>query len=114
MRSSSRKLLLLLLGLLVLAYVVYRSSDFIHLTDFSGAKLLHAVREANPYLLLISVLAIYTCYVLRALRWKLFQQNLGESRFWDIFKLTLAGVSAVFLLGRAGGPGWPLLLVGQA
>ena len=114
MRASSRKLLLLALGLLVLAYGIYRSSGFIHLTDFSGAKLLHAVRGANPYLLVISVVAIYACYVLRALRWKLFQQNLGESHFWDILKLTLAGFSAVFLLGRAGEPVRPLLLARKA
>jgi glycosyltransferase 2 family protein len=113
MRASSRKLLLVVLGLCVLGFVIYRSSGFIHLADFSGAKLLHAVRGANPYYLVLSLVAIYGCYALRALRWELFQKNLGESNFWTIYKLTLAGFSAVFLLGRAGEPVRPLLLASK-
>jgi len=33
----------------------------LHLGDFSGTKLLHAVRNANPFLLILTVLAIYGC-----------------------------------------------------
>jgi glycosyltransferase 2 family protein len=110
MRSSSRKLLIALLGLVVLGLVIYFSRGFIHLQDFSGEKLLHAVRGANPYLLALSIVAIYCCYALRALRWKVFQANLGPSRFWPIYTMTLAGFSAVFLLGRAGEPVRPVLL----
>jgi len=110
MQSSSRKLLVVLIGLLVLGFVLYRSSGMIHLGDFSGTKLLRAVRHANPFLLILSILAIYACYALRALRWKVFQQNLGPSRFGTIYAMTLAGFAAVFLLGRAGEPVRPLLL----
>lgn len=110
MKTSSRKLLALLAGLLVLGFVVYRSSGLINLADFSGAKLLHAVRGANPYLLILSIVAIYACYALRSLRWQVFQKNLGPSRFSTIYAMTLAGFSAVFLLGRAGEPVRPLLL----
>ncbi len=110
MQISSRKLLALLAGLLVLGFVVYQSSGFIHHANFSGEKLLHAVRGANLSLLLLSVVAIYACYALRSLRWQLFQGNLGSSRFWIIYKITLAGFAAVFLLGRAGEPVRPLLL----
>jgi uncharacterized protein (TIRG00374 family) len=110
MRTSSRKLLVVLLGACVLGFVVYRSSGFIHLADFSGAKLLRAVRQANPYYLILSLVAIYVCYALRALRWQVFQRNLGPSSFWSIYKLTLAGFCCVFLLGRAGEPVRPLLL----
>lgn len=73
-------------------------------------KLWLAVRKANPYLLGISVAAIYACYAIRALRWSVFQQNLGASRFWAIYAMTLAGFAAVFLLGRPGEPIRPLLL----
>lgn len=110
MKSSSRKLLFGVLILLVLVFVIYRSSGMLHLGDFSGAKLLHAIREANPYLLLLSIVAIYGCYALRALRWKVLQANLGRSRFWPIYAMTLAGFSAVFLLGRAGEFVRPVLL----
>ncbi len=110
MQTSSRKLLVVLIGLLLLGFVVYHASGMIHLGDFSGAKLLHAVRHANPFLLILSILAIYACYALRALRWKVFQRNLGPSHFGTIYAMTLAGFSAVFLLGRAGEPVRPLLL----
>src|SRR5467141_4299321 len=110
MQSSSRKLLVVLIGLLVLGFVVYRSSGMIHLADFSGAKLLHAVRNANLFLLILSITAIYGCYALRSLRWRVFQQNLGASHFGTIYRMTLAGFAAVFLLGRAGEPVRPLLL----
>ena len=110
MQSSSRKLLVVLIGMLVLGIVVYQSSGFIHHANFSGEKLLRAVRGASLSLLLLSVVAIYACYALRSLRWQLFQENLGVSRFWTIYKITLAGFAAVFLLGRAGEPVRPLLL----
>jgi glycosyltransferase 2 family protein len=110
MRSSTKKVLIALLGLLVLGLVIYFSRGIINLQGFSGEKLLHAVRNANPYLLLLSIAAIYCCYALRALRWKVFQGNLGESHFWPIYSMTLAGFSAVFLLGRAGEPIRPVLL----
>jgi len=110
MQTSSRKLLTILAGLVLAVFVVYQSSGFIHRANFSGAKLLHAVRGANLYLLLLPIVVIYGCYALRALRWQLFQGNLGSSRFWVIYKMTLAGFAAMFILGRPGEPVRPLLL----
>jgi uncharacterized protein (TIRG00374 family) len=110
MQTSSRKFLALLIGLLVLGLVIYRSSGMISIANFSGAKLLYAVRNANPYFLLLSIVAIYSCYALRALRWQGFQRNLGPSRFRIIFGMTLAGFASIVLLGRAGEPVRPLLL----
>src|SRR2546429_8761212 len=110
MQKSSRKFLVVLIGLLVLGFVVYRSSGMINLADFSGAKLLHAIPNADPFLLILSIVAIYACYALRSLRWKVFQRNLGPSRFWTIYAMTLAGFAAVFLLGGTGEPVRPLLL----
>src|SRR5260370_7254567 len=110
MQSSSRKLLVVLAGLLVLGFVLYRSSAMMHLGDFSGTKLLQAVRHANPFLLILSILAIYSCYALRSLRWKVFQRNLGPSRFGPIYAMTLAGFAAALLLAPPGAPLLPLLL----
>src|SRR5258708_38279959 len=108
MRASSRKFLIAAVVLGVLVFVVYRARGVFHFGDFSGAKLLLALGDANFFLLAISVVAIYGCYALRALRWKVFQQNLGSSRFWNIYAMTLAAVSVGFLSGRAREPGPPL------
>src|SRR5258707_11523489 len=110
MQTSSRKLLVFLIGLLLLGFVVYLSSGFIHRENFSWGKLLSAMRGANPLLLLLSLIAIYACYALRALRWRVFQANLGPSSFWQIYKMTLAGFSALFLLSRVGELVRPVLL----
>ncbi len=110
MQTSSRKLLVGLAVLPVIGFVVYRASGMIRHSEFSGTEMLRAVRSANPYLLLLSLIAIYVCYAVRSLRWKVFQQNLGPSSFWNIYKMTLAGFSALQLLGRPGEPVRPFLL----
>src|SRR5271155_5940682 len=110
MRSSWKKLLVLLIVLLAVGFAVYRFGGTLRGASFSGDKLWLAIRCANPYLLLVSVMAIYACYAIRALRWGVFQQNLGASNFWSIYEMTLGGFAAVFLLGRAGEPVRPLLL----
>ncbi|HYL61692.1 MAG TPA: lysylphosphatidylglycerol synthase transmembrane domain-containing protein [Candidatus Methylomirabilis sp.] len=110
MRSSFWKLLVLLAVLLAFAFAIYRFGGTLQGASFSASKLWLAVRSANRYLLLASVLAIYGCYAIRAARWGVFQQNLGASNFWAIYEMTLGGFAAVFLLGRAGEPVRPLLL----
>jgi uncharacterized protein (TIRG00374 family) len=110
MNASSRKALLAVVVVAVLGFVIYRSSGFINLAGFSGAKLWRVARNANPYYLVLSLVGIYVCYGLRAARWQVFQSNLGPSNFWTIYRLTLAGFASIFLLGRAGEPIRPLLL----
>jgi glycosyltransferase 2 family protein len=110
MRAWSRKLLVAAVAVVVLGFLLYRSRSFFHFGDFSGAKLLHALRGANFAYLAISLVAIYGCYAVRSVRWRLFQQNLGRGSFWTIYTMTLAGFASLFLLGRAGEPVRPLLL----
>jgi len=110
MHKSTRKWLLLLLAAALLGVVVFQARRFSGTGEFSGAKLLAAVRGADPLLLAVSLIGIYVCYALRALRWHVLQRNLGLSHLWTIYQLTLAGFAAIFLLGRPGEPIRPLLL----
>jgi hypothetical protein len=110
MALKSRKALFTALGILVAGYLFYHFRANLHLTQFSGAKLWEAVRRANLLYLLLSIVAIYGCYALRALRWHKFQSHLGPSSFWNIYRMTLAGFAALFLLGRAAEPVRPLLI----
>jgi uncharacterized protein (TIRG00374 family) len=110
MLQSTRKWLVLLFAGALLAGVAYQAQRLFGSGEFSGSKLLAAVRDADPLLLGLSLVAIYGCYALRALRWHALQQNLGPSHFWSIYQLTLAGFAAIFLLGRPGEPIRPLLL----
>jgi uncharacterized protein (TIRG00374 family) len=114
MNSKSKKWLLVAAALAVLGYLLYRSSGSLGLAGFSGAKLLLAIKGTNLFWLGAAMLVIYGCYAVRSLRWEVFQKNLGHAKFWEIYPSTLAGFSAVFLLGRAGEPIRPLLLAKRA
>jgi uncharacterized protein (TIRG00374 family) len=110
MPFSSRKKWLVAALALVVAYLAYRSRGLLHLREFSGAKLWAAIHSANYLYLFLALITIYGCYAVRALRWQRFQSHVGAARFWHIYPMTLAGFSAVFLLGRAGEPVRPLLI----
>lgn len=114
MKRSRRKLVFVAVVVVVLGFLLYRSSGMLHLGEFSGQRLWRAIRGTNPFYVILSVIAIYVCYALRSLRWQVFQRNLGKAHFWSIYKMTLAGFAAVFLLGRAGEPIRPLLLARNA
>jgi len=114
MNSKSKRWLLIAAVLVVLGFLVYRSSGSLGLAGFSGAKLWTAIREANPLWICGALVLIYGCYALRSLRWQVFQRNLGRAKFWEIYSSTLAGFAAVYLLGRAGEPIRPVLLARRA
>src|SRR5882672_5296935 len=114
MRTEKKKLLDGAAVLVLLGFVLYRSRGASHLGDFSGGKLWAAIRSANPLYILLGIALIYLCFALRALRWQIFQRNLGKAEFWSIYRMTLAGFAAVFVLGRAGEPVRPLLISRKA
>src|SRR5215470_17250458 len=110
MQTGKKRFWLGVAALVVLGYVLYRSRDLLHLSNFSGSKLWASLRTANPLYLLLGVVIIYGCFALRALRWRVFQKNLGTADFWSTYRLTLAGFAAIVALGRPGEPVRPLLL----
>ncbi len=114
MTSRSKKWILITILVLLAGYLVYRSSGSLGLSGFSAGKLWAAIRGANPLWLAAALIIIYSCYAVRSLRWQIFQRNLGRAKFWEIYPTTLAGFSAVFLLGRAGEPIRPMLLAKRA
>jgi glycosyltransferase 2 family protein len=105
MPFKSRKWLLIAVAACVLGYLLYRSRTALHL-----AESWQAVKAADLLYLLGAVLVIYTCYFLRALRWRSFQKHLGEARFLPILAMTLAGFASIYLFGRLGEPVRPVLI----
>jgi len=87
----------------------------LHLGDFSGGKLWAAIRSANPLYILLGIALIYFVFW-RCVRCvgKFSKRNLGKAEFWSIYRMTLAGFAAVFVLGRAGEPVRPLLISRKA
>ena len=97
-------------AVLLVVFLVHQFHGLSHLGNFSGTKLLDAIRGAKFYYLALALLLIYTCYAIRSLRWLVFQRNLGPSHYLNILRMTFAGFGAIFLLGRAGEPVRPLLI----
>jgi glycosyltransferase 2 family protein len=110
MLRQSRKLLLLLLGVLALGYFLYKFRNSITLQGFRWSMVVESLHHARLSLLLLSFVAIYVCYAIRALRWMRFSRALGKTRFWNVYSATLMGFAATFLLGRAGEPVRPVLI----
>ena len=110
MPLKSRKTILLALGALVAGYVLYRFYGSVKSGQFSLAQLWHDIHSANYLYLLLSVVGIYACYAIRALRWQKFQSHIGPARFWNIYSMNLAGFAAMFVLGRVAEPVRPVLI----
>ncbi|HYA98194.1 MAG TPA: lysylphosphatidylglycerol synthase transmembrane domain-containing protein [Methylomirabilota bacterium] len=110
MLSGRRKVVLVVILVLVAGALLYQGRGVLSHSKLSGQELLKAMRGARISLLLLSVALIYCCYALRALRWMRFSQHIGPASFWNIYGMTLAGFSVLFLLGRAADPIRPLLL----
>jgi uncharacterized protein (TIRG00374 family) len=110
MSGSLRKFLLIALALIALAALLYKFRNSITLEGFHWALLGRAWREANLWLLLLSLLAIFGAYAIRTFRWQRFSRYLGKTDFAGVFTATMMGFSCLFLLGRAGEPIRPLLI----
>jgi len=110
MFQKSRKLLLMLLAVLALAYLFYKFRNSITLEGFHWGMVAQSLREARLSLLVLSVFAIYACFAIRAVRWMRFSRTLGHTHFWNVYSATLMGFTCSFLLGRAGETIRPVLI----
>ena len=110
MRGTLRRLFIGFVILAALVAIAYQSRHKIHLTDFTWKKFVLSLGDANIWLILLALIAIYGCYAIRALRWQRFCRYLGPTTFRNTYAGTLMGFAAIFVLGRAGEPVRPLLL----
>ncbi|HEY6905228.1 MAG TPA: lysylphosphatidylglycerol synthase transmembrane domain-containing protein [Candidatus Acidoferrales bacterium] len=102
--------LIFLLGLLVVGFFLYKFRNSIALAGFHWSMVGESLRQARLRLLFLSLLTIYGCYALRAVRWVRFCRWVGHAHFWNVYSATLEGFACIFLLGRAGEPIRPILI----
>jgi len=110
MRATLRKFFIALVILAALVALAYHSRHKIHLADFTWKNFTSSVLQANVWLLLLSLVLIYVCYAIRAVRWQRFCRYIGPTTFSNTYSGTLMGFASIFVLGRAGEPVRPLLL----
>ena len=99
-RVRNALILLLTLGLLG-----------VFLRSVNVAEVWAETRRADPWPLLLAVVATGVTYVVRALRWQYLLAPIGPTRFSTAFRTTVIGFAATFLLpARAGEVIRPYLL----
>lgn len=96
--------------LAALIALAYQSRHKINLADFTWKKFSDSVQQANIFYLLLSLIGIYVCYAIRAVRWQRFCKYLGPTSFVNTYAGTLMGFASIFVLGRPGEAVRPLLL----
>jgi hypothetical protein len=110
MHRSLFKYLLALVALLAVAGLLYRFRGSITLEGFTWASFWDSIRHARLSLLALSIVAIYGCYAVRALRWARFSQAMGPAKFPGVYLGTIIGFTCVVVLGRVGEPIRPILI----
>lgn len=110
MKSTLKKSLWLVAGLIVIAALLYHERNSAMLAGFSWQKLGAALEDVNYGLLALGLGTVFVSYAVRAQRWVGFSRYMGKARFWNVYSATIMGFTAIFLLGRAGEPVRPLLI----
>ncbi|MCL6480523.1 MAG: flippase-like domain-containing protein [Firmicutes bacterium] len=110
MSRAARTTLLVSLAIVVVGALLYRLRDSIGLEGFSWHGLSSALRHVRLGPVLAGLLGIYLTYAVRALRWARFCRHLGPAPLLPVYEATLAGFTALFVLGRAGEPVRPILI----
>ncbi|MGA8145623.1 MAG: lysylphosphatidylglycerol synthase transmembrane domain-containing protein [Candidatus Acidiferrales bacterium] len=110
MPPKSRSYLPLVLAAVFLGFIVYEFRHSAKFKHFDWGMVAESLHHANISLLLLSIVAIYACYAIRALRWAQFSRTLGRTHFWNVYSGTLMGFACSFILGRPAEPVRPILI----
>ncbi|MGH9746622.1 MAG: lysylphosphatidylglycerol synthase transmembrane domain-containing protein [Candidatus Acidiferrales bacterium] len=110
MAGKSRKYFLLVVAVAVAGFIFFEFRHSSAMKRFDWGAVAASLRHANLALLLLSLVAIYVCYAIRALRWMQFSRTLGRTNFWNMFSATIMGFACNFLLGRPAEPIRPILI----
>jgi uncharacterized protein (TIRG00374 family) len=110
MHRSLFKYLLALVALIAVAGLLYRFRGSITLEGLTWASFWDSIRHARLSLLALSIVSIYGCYAVRALRWARFSQAMGPAKFPGVYWGTIVGFTCVVVLGRVGEPIRPILI----
>ncbi|HXT87048.1 MAG TPA: lysylphosphatidylglycerol synthase transmembrane domain-containing protein, partial [Verrucomicrobiae bacterium] len=110
MRPTLKKIILLVVGVVVIALLLYHARGSAMLAGFSWQKFGAELKGATFALLLLALGTIFVSYAIRALRWQRFSRYMGRTHFKNVYSATIIGFTSIFLLGRAGEPVRPLLI----
>ena len=98
--------LLKFLALLLLALLIFWWFG----RNLNWLEVRHSLGQAHWELLLVAVMIVFFTYLIRAYRWRALLAPFTHADLKDLFVATIAGFSAVFLIGRAAEAVRPAIL----
>jgi len=92
----------LAVGAVVIALIFYNLSRSPEWRNFRWDLLWRSMVGARVDYLLLSVLLVYSTFVVRAIRWRFFMAPIKAASLWVLFVGQILGFSSIFLVGRPG------------
>jgi len=92
----------LAVGAVVIVLIFYNLSRSPEWRDFRWHRLWGSIVGARLDYLLISVLLVYSTFLVRAIRWRFFMAPIKAASLWVLFVGQILGFSSIFLVGRPG------------
>jgi uncharacterized protein (TIRG00374 family) len=102
MKRAWRRWAWLTVGAIVIVLIFYNLSRSPEWRNFRWDRLWASITGARPGLLLISLLAVYATYLVRAIRWQYFLNPIKRASLWVLFVGQILGFSSIYLVGRPG------------
>ncbi len=101
---QARQWIIVLIGATGLGLILgYRIRHNPQWQDFAWSRLAETLLGVDPYWALAALGAVYSTYLVRALRWRtLMKQIKAHPDLWNLFSATVIGFAAIGILGRAG------------
>ncbi|MGD0010023.1 MAG: lysylphosphatidylglycerol synthase transmembrane domain-containing protein [Terriglobia bacterium] len=102
MRKKYRRWLWLGIGAIIIALIFYNLSRSPEWGNFRWTRLWALLTGASPGLLLLTLIAVFATYFVRALRWRFFLSPIKKASLWVLFVGQILGFSSIYLIGRPG------------
>lgn len=102
MKKSWGRWVWLGVGTIVIGLIFYNLSRSPEWRDFQWHRLWRSIVDARLDYLLMSLLLVYSTFVVRAIRWRFFMAPIKAASLWTLFVGQVLGFSAIFLVGRPG------------
>jgi hypothetical protein len=90
------------IGAIIIALIFYNLSRSPEWANFQWTRLWALVTGAKPGPLLLTLIAVFGSYLVRALRWRFFLSPIKKASLWVLFEGQIVGFSSIYLIGRPG------------
>ena len=90
------------IGAIIIALIFYNLSRSPEWANFQWTRLWALIIGARPGPLLLTLIAVFATYLVRALRWRFFLSPIKKASLWALFAGQILGFSSIYLIGRPG------------